>query len=56
MVLINLMFVLCGFILSMLGVITFIHSEHMVIALLLLFGGVMITFQGLPRNEDHGKL
>ena len=45
----RLMMILVGFIIVMLGVITFIHSgEHRILGLLISFAGVMAMFGGLP--------
>jgi hypothetical protein len=44
----RMMMTLTGLILGMLGVI---HSDHQVIGILLLFGGVMCMHEGLPRHE-----
>ena len=47
----RLMMVLVGFIVVMLGFITFIHSgEHRMLGLLICFGGVVAMFGGLPDN------
>jgi len=44
--------VLVGFIVVMLGFITFIHSgEHRMLGLLIMFGGIMSMFGGLPNAE-----
>ena len=48
----RLMMVLVGFIIVMLGFITFIHSgEHRMLGLLLCFAGVASMFGGLPNAE-----
>jgi uncharacterized membrane protein len=47
----KLLMLLTGLILAQLGVITFIHSTHYVIAILLLFGGIMSMVEGLPNKE-----
>jgi hypothetical protein len=48
----RLMMVLVGFIVVMLGFITFIHSgEHRMLGLLIMFGGLMSMFGGLPHND-----
>ena len=48
----RLLMVLTGFILAMLGVITFVHSgEHQMLGILITFGGVMAMFGGLPDYE-----
>ena len=45
----RLMMILVGFIIAMLGVITFIHSgEHRILGLLISFAGVMAMFGGVP--------
>ncbi len=47
----RLIMVLVGFIVVMLGFITFIHSgEHRMLGLLIMFGGVAAMFGGLPDN------
>ena len=47
----RLLMVLVGFILAMLGVITFVHSgEHQVLGILISFAGVMSMFGGVPDN------
>ncbi len=52
MVLTNLLMVLLGFILSMLGVIIAIHSSHFELGLILLVGGILSLFEGLPRRDN----
>ena len=48
----RLLMVLVGFILAMLGVITFVHSgDHKILGLLITFGGVLTIFGGLPHYE-----
>ena len=48
----RLMMILVGFIIVMLGFITFIHSgEHRILGLLLCFAGVVSMFGGLPNAE-----
>ena len=47
----SLLKVLIGFVLAMLGVITFIHSEHQTLAILIAFAGVVSMFGGLPKYE-----
>ena len=42
---------LTGLILAMLGVITAIHSDHQVLGIFLLFGGVMCMNEGLPKHD-----
>jgi hypothetical protein len=46
----RLMMILTGFVLAMLGLITFIHSDHQTLGVLILFGGVMSMFGGLPNH------
>ena len=46
----RLLMVLTGFVLAMLGVITFIHSDHNTLGILISFAGVMSMFGGLPDN------
>ena len=44
----RLLMVLVGFILAMLGVITFVHSgEHQMLGILISFAGVVSMFRGL---------
>ena len=46
----RLMMILVGFIIAMLGAITFLHSvEHHVLGILISFAGVMSMFGGLPQ-------
>jgi ABC-type uncharacterized transport system permease subunit len=48
----RLMMILVGFIIVMLGFITFIHSgEHRILGLLISFAGVVSMFMGVPDNE-----
>jgi hypothetical protein len=48
----RLMMILVGFIIVMLGFITFIHSgEHRMLGILITFGGVMSMFGGIPNAE-----
>ena len=48
----RLIMILVGFIIVMLGFITFIHSgEHRMLGILITFGGVMSMFGGLPNAE-----
>ena len=48
----RLMMLLVGFIIVMLGFITFIHSgEHRMLGLLLCFAGVVSMFGGIPNAE-----
>jgi uncharacterized membrane protein len=46
----RLLMVLTGFVLAMLGIITFIHSDHNILGILISFAGVMSMFRGLPDN------
>ena len=47
----RLLMVLSGFVLAMLGVITFVHSgEHQILGILITFAGVVSMFGGLPDN------
>ena len=47
----RLLMVLTGFVLAMLGVITFVHSgEHQILGILITFAGVVSMFGGLPGN------
>ena len=46
----RLMMILVGFIIAILGAITFLHSaEHQVLGLLISFAGVVSMFGGLPQ-------
>ena len=48
----RLMMILVGFIIVMLGFITFIHSgEHRILGLLISFGGFASMFVGVPDHE-----
>jgi hypothetical protein len=48
----RLLMVLTGFILAMLGVITFVHGgEHHMLGILITLAGVMSIFGGLPDYE-----
>ena len=47
----KLMMVLVGLLLAQLGVITFINSDHNVVGILLLAGGVLSMLEGLPNYE-----
>ena len=43
-----------GMALMMLGVITFLHSgEHQSLGVLILFGGLVIFWSGLPSIEEN---
>ena len=46
----RLLMVLTGFVLAMLGLITFIHSDHQILGILISFAGVVSMFGGLPDN------
>ena len=47
---------LVGFIIVMLGFITFIHSaDHRLLGLLICFAGVVSMFAGLPSTEDNSS-
>ena len=48
----RLLMILTGFILVMLGAITFIHSgDHRVLGVLISFAGVVTMFGGIPDAE-----
>ena len=48
----RLLMVLTGFVLAMLGIITFVHSgEHQMLGILISFAGVVSIFGGLPTHE-----
>ena len=50
--LMNLLMVLVGFVLALLGVIVFIHSnDHALLGVLISFGGICSIFGGLPHYE-----
>ena len=52
----RLLMVLTGFIIVMLGFITFIHSgEHRLLGLLICFAGVVSMFAGLPSVEENNS-
>jgi len=52
----RLMMILVGFIIVMLGFITFIHSgEHRILGLLICFAGVVSMFAGLPSVEENNS-
>ena len=52
----RLSMVLVGFIIVMLGFITFIHSgEHRILGLLICFAGVVSMFAGLPSVEENNS-
>ena len=46
----RLLMVLTGFVLAMLGIITFVHSDHQMLGILISFAGVVSMFGGLPDN------
>ena len=47
----RLIMILVGFIILMLGAITFLHSvEHQVLGILISFGGLMSMLAGLPND------
>ena len=47
----RLLMVLTGFVLAMLGVITFVHSDHNTLGILISFGGVLSILEGLPNHD-----
>ena len=48
----RLLMVLSGFVLAMLGVITFVHAgDHKMLGILIMFAGVVSMFGGLPNYE-----
>lgn len=47
----RLTMVLVGFLLAFLSLITIMHSSHYVVGILLMFGGVLTMFGGLPNHE-----
>ena len=48
----RLMMILTGFVLVMLGFITFIHAvEHRVLGILICFAGTTTMFGGLPDHD-----
>jgi putative Mn2+ efflux pump MntP len=52
----RLTMMLVGFIIVMLGFITFIHSgEHRLLGLLICFAGVVSMFAGLPSVEENNS-
>jgi succinate-acetate transporter protein len=52
----RLLMLLTGFILVMLGFITFIHAgEHRILGVLICFGGVMAMFAGIPSIEENNS-
>ncbi|BAR14037.1 hypothetical protein [uncultured Mediterranean phage uvMED] len=46
----RILMILIGFILAMLGAITFVYAAAPVLGLLISFGGVMSMFYALPNN------
>ena len=50
MIWLNLIKLLLGFVLAMLGIITFVHSDHQTLGILISFAGVVSMFGGLPDN------
>jgi len=52
----RLTMILVGFIIVMLGFITFIHSgEHRLLGLLICFAGVVSMFAGIPSVEENNS-
>ena len=50
----RLTMILVGFIIVMLGLITFIHSAYpRLLGLLICFAGVVSMFAGIPSTEDN---
>jgi len=47
----RLLMILVGLILTMLGVITALHSQHFILGLIILFSGFMSMLEGLPKYE-----
>ena len=48
----RLMMILTGFVLVMLGFITFIHTgEHRILGILICFSGTVTMFMGVPDHE-----
>jgi|TARA_R100000734_G_C3307414_1_gene98003 hypothetical protein len=52
----KLLMFMTGLILGMLGMLTAFHSDHMTVAVLLLFAGVMCMHQGLPSPSANARL
>jgi uncharacterized membrane protein len=52
-VIMRIMMTLTGLILSMLGMITAIHSDHYVLGILISFAGVVTMLSGLPDNQRN---
>jgi putative Mn2+ efflux pump MntP len=52
----RLMMILVGFIIVMLGFITFIHSaDHRILGVLIGCAGVVSMFAGVPSTEDNSS-
>ena len=52
----RLTMILVGFIIVMLGFITFIHSaDHRILGLLICFAGVVSMFAGVPSVEENNS-
>ena len=49
----KLLMFMTGLILGMLGMLTAFHSDHMTVAVLLLFAGIMCMHQGLPSPSAN---
>ena len=50
----RLLMVLVGFVLALLGVIIFVHSnDHALLGILISFSGVLSMFNGLPRWDNE---
>ena len=49
----KLMMILTGFILTMLGTITFVHSDHQILGIIICFAGIVSMFAGLPNNQRN---
>ena len=47
----RLLMVLTGFGVAMLGGITFIHSDHNILGILISFAGVLSMLEGLPKYD-----
>ena len=52
----RMLMTLTGLILGMLGLITALHSDHFVLGVLLLFGGVWAMHEGLPSPSANARL
>ena len=52
----RMMMTLTGLIVGMLGMITALHSDHQVLGVLLLFGGVWAMHEGLPTYDQNERL